>query len=66
MVLNAIIGRDGHVRNVRPVSGPPLLVPSAIEAVRQWEYQPYYNQGVANDVQTLVVVQFSLAGKQSE
>jgi TonB family protein len=38
--LHAIIGTDGSVRGLEGVSGPPLLVPAAVSAVRQWRYQP--------------------------
>ena len=38
--FNAIIGRDGTIQNLQLVSGHPLLVPSAQDAVKQWVYQP--------------------------
>jgi protein TonB len=66
VVLSAIIGLDGHLRNVRSVSGAPLLIPAAIDAVKQWEYRPYYSGGIASEVQTLVVVQFSLADETKQ
>ncbi len=36
VLLHAIIGKDGTVENLRYVSGTPLLMESAMEAVRQW------------------------------
>jgi protein TonB len=36
--LSAIIGKDGHVENLKVISGHPLLISSALEAVRQWVY----------------------------
>jgi TonB family protein len=38
--LHAIIGTDGSVKGLEGMSGPPLLVPAAVGAVRQWHYQP--------------------------
>jgi hypothetical protein len=38
--LHAVIARDGTVRSLEPVSGPQLLVTSAMNAVRQWRYEP--------------------------
>jgi TonB family protein len=38
--LHAVIGDDGKVLSVEPVSGPPLLVEAAVMAVRQWRYGP--------------------------
>jgi periplasmic protein TonB len=38
--LHAVIGDDGKVLSLEPVSGPPLLVEAAVTAVRQWRYGP--------------------------
>jgi TonB family protein len=38
--LHAVIGDDGKVLSLEPVSGPPLLVEAAVMAVRQWRYGP--------------------------
>ncbi len=38
--LHAVIGDDGGVQSLEPVSGPPLLVDAAVNAVRQWRYGP--------------------------
>jgi outer membrane biosynthesis protein TonB len=38
--LHAIIGRDGAIRSVELVSGPPLLVPLAMGAIRVWHFKP--------------------------
>ena len=40
VTLHAIIGTDGSVKGLEGMSGPPLLVPAAVSAVRQWHYQP--------------------------
>ena len=38
--LSAIISKDGTIQDLEVISGHPLLVPAALEAVKQWVYQP--------------------------
>jgi protein TonB len=59
--LKAIIGKDGNIRELQALSGPPLLVPSAIDAVKQWHYRPYLLNGEAVEVETNVTVTFQLS-----
>ena len=40
VVLQAVIGKDGTIQNLRAVSGHPMLIQSAIDAVRQWKFSP--------------------------
>ena len=58
--LEAIIAADGGIRNLRVVSGPPLLVDAALGAVRQWRYQPTLLNGVEVEVVTEIDVNFTL------
>ncbi len=61
VVLEAIIGRDGFVRDVRVLRGvSPLLDPAALEAVRTWRYRPARIEGRAVAVYLNVTVTFSL------
>ena len=60
VVLKAIIGRDGTVRRLTLISGHPLFVQAAIEAVRQWLYKPTYLNGQAVEVITEVDVHFHM------
>ncbi len=62
VVLRALISRDGKIENLQVVSGHPMLVPSAVEAVRQWRYRPYYLNNEPVEVETQVTVNFTLAG----
>ena len=62
VVLQASIGKDGNVQNLRAVSGHPMLTPAAIEAVKQWKYRPYFLNGEAVEVDTTITVNFTLAG----
>jgi len=58
--LDAIIGRDGTVKQLTVLSGHPLLVPAALDAVRQWEYQPTTLNGEPVAVETTIDVIFAL------
>ncbi len=58
--LHAIIGKDGTIQSLEVVSGHPLLQQAALDAVRQWRYQPTLLNGDAVDVDTTVDVIFSL------
>ncbi len=62
VVLQAIISKTGVVENLRAVSGHPMLIPAAVEAVKQWRYKPYYLNGEPVEVETTVTVNFTLGG----
>jgi TonB family protein len=57
--LNAIIGTDGTVHQLEVVSGRPLLVQAALDAVKQWRYKPTLVGGVAVEVETTFDIVFS-------
>jgi len=59
--LTAIIGRDGAIQNLQVLSGHPLLAPAALEAVRQWRYQPTLLNEEAVEVITQIDVNFTLS-----
>jgi protein TonB len=59
--LNAIISRDGTIQNLSVISGHPLLVPSAMDAVKQWVYQPTQLNGEPVEVVTQIDVNFTLS-----
>jgi protein TonB len=58
--LEAVIGEDGTIRQLRVLGGHPLLVPSARDAVSQWRYRPTLLGGVAVPVLTRIDVNFRL------
>jgi periplasmic protein TonB len=60
VVLKAIIDRDGNIQDLTLISGHPMLVPSAIEAVKQWRYKPYLLNGQPVEVETTITVIFAL------
>ena len=63
VLLHVMIDKEGNVQHVDLISGHPLLAPAAIEAVRQWRYQPYLLNNRPVDVDTQVSVNFTLAKK---
>ena len=62
VVLRAVISRTGTIENLQVLSGHPLLVRAAVEAVQQWRYRPYILNGEPVEVETQVIVNFLLAG----
>lgn len=61
VILRAIIGRDGRVHSLRPMSATnPDFVIAAIAAVRQWTYRPYLLNGEPTEVDTTITVNFVL------
>ena len=59
VALQAWIGADGYVGKLKLMSGDLRLAEAAIEAVRQWQYQPYYVNGQAVEVQTMITINFT-------
>ena len=62
VVLQAVISRQGAIKDLRVLSGHPMLAPAAIEAVKQWRYRPYVLNSEPVEVETQVTVNFSLGG----
>ena len=58
--LRAIISRDGRITALEVISGHPLLVQAALEAVRQWRYRPTLLNGEPVEVETSITVNFQL------
>ena len=61
VILRAIISKTGEIQNLEVVSGHPMLVPAAIQAVKQWRYRPFLLTGEPVEVETGVTVTFLLA-----
>jgi TonB family protein len=58
--LHAVVGKSGTIENLSVISGHPLLVPAALEAVKQWVYEPTAVNGEPIAVETDIEVNFSL------
>jgi TonB family protein len=61
--LAVLIDEDGRVERIRLISGHPLLIAAAFDAVKQWRYRPMRRDGVAVAVFTIVEIRFSFGGK---
>jgi protein TonB len=59
--FTAIIGKDGTIQNLQLVSGHPMLVAAATEAVKQWVYKPTLLNGEPVEVITQIDVNFTLS-----
>ena len=62
VVLHAIIDKDGKVAQLEVVSGHPLLVQAALDAVKQWRYRPTQLNGEPVEVDTTITVTFTMGG----
>jgi protein TonB len=60
VVLAAVIGKDGTMENLKLISGQPMLVQAALQAVSQWRYRPYILNGESIEVETQITVNFIL------
>ena len=61
VILRLSIDVNGHVSQATFVSGPPMLQGAALEAVKQWVYQPTLLNGEAVEVVTQIDVNFTLS-----
>ena len=62
VVLRAVIALDGSIERLDVISGSPLLLPAALDAVKQWRYRPTELNGVAVKVDTTINVSFDAPG----
>jgi periplasmic protein TonB len=58
--LRAIIGTDGRIESLQVVSGDPMFLISAREAVEQWRYKPTYLNGKAVEIDTFITVVYTM------
>lgn len=59
--LRAVISKQGTIENLQLINGHPLLVQSAMDAVKQWRYRPYVLNGEPVEVETIVIVNFHIS-----
>lgn len=60
VVLSAVISKTGEIQDLVLVSGHPMLVSAAIDAVKRWRYRPYLLNGEAVEVETTINVNFEI------
>ena len=60
VLLAATISKGGSIENLHQISGHPILVQAAMEAVKQWKYKPYLLNGEPVEVETTIKVSFKM------
>ena len=60
VILQATISKTGAIEGLHGVSGHPILIQAAMEAVKQWKYKPYILNGDPVEVETTIKVQFHM------
>ncbi len=61
VVMRALIGKDGTIKDLSVLSGPDEFRESALTAVHQWTYRPYLLNGNPVEVDTTITINYSLA-----
>ncbi|MBV9574478.1 MAG: energy transducer TonB [Acidobacteriales bacterium] len=61
VVLQALIGKTGVIQDLKVVSGPAILSAAAREAVTQWHFKPYFENGQPVETQARITVNFTIS-----
>ena len=61
VLLKAIISKQGDIKELEVINGHPMLVPAAMDAVKQWRYRPYLLNGEPVEVETTITVTFQIS-----
>lgn len=61
VVLQALIGRHGSIESLRVLSGPAILSSAAMEAVKQWRFKPYLQEGQPVETEARITVNFTIS-----
>ena len=60
VVLQALVGADGTIENLRVMSGPAILASAAQQAVREWRFKPMMQNGQAVETKATITVNFTI------
>jgi periplasmic protein TonB len=60
VVLEVLIGREGVIQHLRVLSGPAILSAAAQEAVKQWRFRPYLQDGQPVETEARITVNFTI------
>lgn len=60
VVLQAVVAADGTIESLRVLSGPAILAPAAQQAVREWRFKPYIQNGQPVETKAKITVNFSI------
>lgn len=58
VIIHVLIDKKGHVDKVKALTGHPLLINAALAAARQWQYEPFYQDGKQIEVETNILFKF--------
>jgi TonB family protein len=61
VVLQALIGREGGIQDLRVLSGPAILSTAAMDAVKQWRFRPYFQGGQSVETEARITVNFTIS-----
>jgi general secretion pathway protein A len=61
VLLNVVVGPNGTIEKVSVISGHPLLAPAAVNAVKQWRYEPFLTNNKPVRSETHIQVRFTLS-----
>jgi TonB family protein len=61
VVLQALIDKAGSIQELHVVTGPAILATAAEEAVKQWHFKPYYQQGQPVETEARITVNFTIS-----
>jgi TonB family protein len=61
VVLQALIDKAGNIQELHVVTGPAILASAAQEAVKQWRFKPYFQQGQAVETEARITVNFTIS-----
>jgi TonB family protein len=61
VILQALIGRDGLIQDLKILNGPPILANAALEAVKQWHFRPHYEGKEPVETQAKITVNFTIS-----
>lgn len=59
--LQALISREGNIQELQILSGPGILAAAAREAVKQWHFKPYLQNGQPVETQARITVNFTIS-----
>jgi TonB family protein len=61
VILQALVGKDGVIQNLRVLSGPPILATAAQDAVRQWHFKPHLENNEPVETEAKITVNFTIS-----
>ena len=61
VIMQALISREGTIQDLQVLTGPAILAAAAREAVKQWRFKPYLQEGQAIETQAKITVNFTIS-----